>query len=71
MTAFWDIAPCCFLEVYRRFEVRTRRRGRFVNTRTSYYEGPGFDPLRRGLDILIEVFRNFSQYFQANAGIGP
>jgi hypothetical protein len=71
MTAFRDIAPCFLVEVDRRFEVRIIRRGRVVNTRTLYYEGPGFDPLRRGLDILIEVFRNFSQCFQAHAGIGP
>jgi hypothetical protein len=46
---------------------RTKRRGRVVNTPTSYSGGPGFDYRSRRPAILIEVFRGFPQSLQANA----
>jgi hypothetical protein len=47
------------------------RRGRAVNTPTSYSGGPAFDSRSRGPAILIQGFRGFPQSLQANAGIVP
>jgi hypothetical protein len=49
----------------------TERRGRVVNTRTSYSVGPGFDSLPRRPANLIEIFRVFTQSLKANAGKVP
>jgi hypothetical protein len=42
-----------------------------IFTPTSYSGGPGFDSWLQRPTILIEVFRSFPQFLQANAGIAP
>jgi hypothetical protein len=75
------VAGCCYVVVVAckashvnatilRYIV-TERRGRVVNTPTSYSGGPGFDYRPRRSAILTESFRGFSQSLQANSGIVP
>jgi hypothetical protein len=45
----------------------TERRGRVVNTPASYLGGPGVKSRPKRPAILIEVFRGFPQFLQANA----
>jgi hypothetical protein len=47
----------------------TERRGRVFNNPASYSEGPEFKSWPRLPAILIEVFRDFPQSLQVNAGI--
>jgi hypothetical protein len=49
----------------------TERRGRVHNTPASYSGGLGFKSQHWRPAILIEGFRGFSQFFQANVGIVP
>jgi hypothetical protein len=50
---------------------KTERRGRVVNTSTSYSGVPVLNSRHRRPAILIEAFRGFPQSLQATAGIIP
>jgi hypothetical protein len=51
--------------------VGIERRGQVVNTATLYLGGPGFNSQPWQPAILIEVFRDFPQFLQSNAGVVP
>jgi hypothetical protein len=51
--------------------VWTERRGQVVNTPSSYSGAPGMKTRPRRPAILIEFFRCFPQFLQADSGIVP